>query len=65
MANTGLKPCPFCGGEVYFDEAYVYFRDFVIYCNDCDMVFSLDDCTASKDDVAQAWNRRSDNAINP
>ena len=56
-----LKSCPFCGGEVYFDEAYDYFRNFVIYCNYCDMVFSLDDCTASKDDVAQAWNRRADN----
>ena len=24
-----LKPCPFCGGNVRFDEAYSYFRDII------------------------------------
>lgn len=56
-----LKPCPFCGGDVRFDEAYRYFRDNMIYCDGCDMVFTLDDCTASDDDIARAWNRRADN----
>lgn len=32
---TELKPCPFCGGYVHLDEAYSYFRDFVLYCEGC------------------------------
>ena len=35
MAGCNLKPCPFCGGNVRFDVAYSYFRDTVIYCDDC------------------------------
>lgn len=61
MADYNLKPCPFCGGDVCFDNAYSYFRDNIIYCNGCDMVFTLDDCSASDDDIARAWNRRADN----
>lgn len=53
-----LKPCPFCGGEVRLDVAYSYFRDVVIYCDGCDMVFTLDDCIATKEQIAEAWNRR-------
>lgn len=59
--NTDLKPCPFCGGDVRFDKAYSYFRDSVIYCDGCDMVFTLDDCAASDDDIVRVWNRRADN----
>jgi Lar family restriction alleviation protein len=59
--NTDLKPCPFCGGDVRFDKAYSYFRDSVIYCDGCDMVFTLDDCAASDVDIIKAWNRRADN----
>jgi Lar family restriction alleviation protein len=54
-----LKPCPFCGNSVYVDYSYFY-RDYVIYCNDCDMIFSLDDCNASEEKVCEAWNRRND-----
>ena len=54
-----LKPCPFCGGEnVHLDKAYSYFRDIVIYCEDCDMVFTLDDCNTTEQEVIEAWNRR-------
>lgn len=53
-----LKPCPFCGGVVRFEKAYSYFRDSVICCDGCDMVFTLDDCAASDDDIVRAWNRR-------
>lgn len=56
-----LKPCPFCGCDVYFDEAYSYFRDSVIYCPNCDIVFTLDNLDADNDQVAEAWNRRADN----
>lgn len=55
-----LKHCPFCGSVVRFDKAYSYFRDSVIYCDRCDMVFTLDDCTSSYDDIARAWNRRAE-----
>ena len=61
MANIDLKPCPFCGGNVRFDKLYSYFRDHVIYCDRCDIVFTLDDCTASDDEIARVWNRRVDN----
>lgn len=53
-----LKMCPFCGGDVRLDVAYSYFRDTVIYCDGCDMVFTLDDCSATKEQIAEAWNRR-------
>ena len=46
-----LKLCPFCGGEVRLDVAYSYFRDTVIYCDGCDMVFTLDDCSATKEQI--------------
>ena len=59
MANTDLKPCPFCGDNVRFDVAYSYFRDIVIYCDGCDMVFTLDDCEATASEIAETWNRRT------
>lgn len=55
-----LKPCPFCGGEAHFDKAYSYFRDIVIYCEECDMVFTLDDCTTTQKEILDAWNRRAE-----
>ena len=55
-----LKPCPFCGCDVYFDKSYSYFRGSTIYCPDCDMVFTLDNIDADNDQVAEAWNRRDD-----
>lgn len=54
-----LRECPFCGGEVRLDVAYSYFRDVVIYCDGCNMVFTLDDCIATKEQIAEAWNRRT------
>lgn len=61
MVKYELKPCPFCGGDVRFDKACSYFRDSVIYCGGCGMVFTLDDCAASDDDIVRAWNRRAEN----
>ena len=61
MANIDLKPCPFCGGNVRFDKAYSYFRDSVIYCDGCDIVFTMYGSDALDDDVARVWNRRVDN----
>ncbi len=61
MTEYELEPRPFCGGDVRFDKAYSYFRDNIIYCAWCGMVFTLDDCAASDDDIARAWNRRAKN----
>lgn len=61
MTEYELKPCPFCGGDVRLDKAYSYIRDNIIYCDGCDMVFTLDDFSASSDDIARAWNRRGGN----
>lgn len=55
-----LRKCPFCGSEVRFDKAYSYFRDTMIYCDGCDMVFTLDDCNTTQEQIAEAWNRRAD-----
>ena len=56
-----LNPCPFCGGSVHFDTSYSYFRDVVIYCDGCDTIFALDDCTAVDSDLVKVWNRRCRN----
>lgn len=61
MVEYELKPCPFCGGDVRFDKACIYFKDSVIYCDGCDMVFTLDDRAASDDDIIRVWNRRRRN----
>ena len=55
-----LKPCPFCGGYAHMDKAYSYFRDIIVYCEGCDSVFTLDDCGATAEEVANAWNRRAE-----
>ena len=57
----GLKPCPFCGGYARKDESYSYFRDAVIYCEECNAVFTLDGYFKSNEEDAEAWNRRADN----
>lgn len=31
----------------------------VIYCDGCDMVYTLDDRSATKEQIAEAWNRRA------
>ena len=33
----------------------------MLYCDGCDIVFTLDDCAASDDDIVRAWNRRTEN----
>lgn len=57
---TELKPCPFCGGYVHLDEAYSYLHDFVLYCEGCDMVFTLDSLCVTKQELIEAWNRRAE-----
>ena len=64
MSEKELKPCPFCGERsVYLDKAYSYYSDTVIYCENCDIVFSLDDVNATEEQLIEAWNRRADNGM--
>ena len=56
---TELKPCPFCGGYVHLDEVSSYFLDFALYCEGCDMVFTLDSIYATKADLIEVWNQRA------
>lgn len=43
IANTKLKPCPFCGGEVqmsthsYGSSNYGCCTDLIIYCKHCEL----------------------------
>lgn len=53
-----LRECPFCGGYAHIDTGYSYFRDTIIYCEGCDTVFTLDDCSKGAEEIADAWNRR-------
>ena len=65
MSSIELKPCPFCGeNAAHLDKAYSYYSDMVIYCENCDTVFSLDDCNATEEQIVAAWNRRVDNKSN-
>lgn len=59
MQDYKLKPCPFCGGYAHLDKAYSYFRDAVIYCEGCDIVFTLDDGDADTKKIVETWNRRA------
>ena len=65
MSSIELKPCPFCGEKAaHLDKNYSYYSDMVIYCENCDTVFSLDDCNATEEQIVAAWNRRVDNKSN-
>lgn len=54
-----LKPCPFCGSEAVHTESS-YFRDTLIYCENCDAYFTVDSYAADEHDVIEAWNRRAE-----
>ena len=60
MADTILKPCPFCGGEaeVLTAESMNGGYLFGIMCNDCR---SRGDVYDTEAEAIEAWNRRSDN----
>lgn len=61
MNEKELKPCPFCGERsAHLDKAYSYFCDTVIYCENCDIVFALDDVNTTEEQLTEAWNRRFD-----
>ena len=64
----GLKPCPFCGGEVQILKATPRihrYRDFIycVYCSECELLFGYDEdyggIFATEEEAADAWNRRA------
>ena len=54
-----LKPCPFCGGEVYVLNADAKYCNPKIRCEECDGEFSLDYYASTVDDLIAVWNRRT------
>ena len=58
MSNARTKAVPVLRGYVHLDEAYSYFRDFVLCCDGCDMVFTLDSICITKEELIEAWNQR-------
>ncbi len=60
MKTPDLKPCPFCGGEVYFTTMYVGNDvENCIACEGCDMIFTIDWLSPDEETLAAMWNRRA------
>ena len=58
-----LKPCPFCGGEVYFTTMYVgNDEENCIACEGCDMIFTIVWLSPNKETLTAMWNRRTNDA---
>lgn len=54
MAESELKPCPFCGGEADVDIGN--FGGMVCYCKKC---FSQGKQCKTKEEAVKNWNRRA------
>lgn len=50
-----LKPCPFCGGEVYIVKGVTGLH--MIFCEDCGLTASFQNKEGKKEAI-KAWNRR-------
>lgn len=61
MSEIKLKPCPFCGGEVYIEDLGVEKGDhyYMLQCTneDCDAATSFGE--KNKKDFIKAWNTRN------
>ena len=60
MLNDRTKTVPVLRGYVHLDEAYSYFRDFVLYCESCYMIFTIDSICITKEELIEAWNHRAE-----
>jgi Lar family restriction alleviation protein len=56
MAESKLKPCPFCGSSDVGHQVIPDAKQFVM-CNGCGAC--IDSIDAQTDDVCSLWNRRS------
>ena len=61
MADIGLLPCPFCGGDAQIQEQHSIFGDlrYLVWCPGCGVRFPL---KMSVELAAEAWNRRRSTA---
>lgn len=50
---TELKPCPHCNGKVQLED---HLRlGFIIYCEQCQAIFTLDDWKSKEKELIKAW----------
>lgn len=55
---TELKPCPHCNGKVQLED---HLRlGFIIYCEQCQAIFTLDNWESKEKELIKAWNRRTE-----
>lgn len=63
--KTVLKPCPFCGGEAFFDRLYMGGDvEDCISCRICDCTFTVSNYNPTKTELANEWNRRANDDEN-
>lgn len=53
MAQTGLRPCPFCGGDAYVSDDGVAM--YMGHCAECNAELGW---FASEETAIERWNRR-------
>jgi Lar family restriction alleviation protein len=51
-----LKPCPFCGGESYFDREGTCLQSCIVQCEDCGCKLETNE---QGFDCGSQWNRRA------
>lgn len=56
-----LKPCPFCGGEAYFNEGFSFLEYGYVCCNECGAATAW---TAKNRAIAK-WNTRAERTCTP
>lgn len=60
MADIELKPCSFCGSNANEIKEYWVRRNIWYYVQCCGCGYDSE-CFRTKEEAAEAWNRRADN----